>query len=78
VALKIADELFSKKENINTMSLKVKNGIKKITYTSIRVRECVSRPWKRVGKERWLIIEKLIDGSLKYYISNYSISFSPK
>ncbi len=33
--------------------------------------ECISRPWQKVGKERWLLVEKRIDGVLKYYISNY-------
>ena len=37
----------------------------------MRVYEAVARPYRRVGHARWLVVERLSDGSLKYYVSNY-------
>ncbi|BBH53212.1 IS701 family transposase [Fluviispira sanaruensis] len=74
-ALRIAEELFSKGSNIKIIQIRRKNENIKVEYVATRVMECISRPWQKVGKERWLLVEKRKDGVLKYYISNYSKTY---
>ena len=49
------------------LSLKKK---KKVKAVAVRVKEVNSAAYYRPGPERWLIIEKLSDGSFKYCVSN--------
>lgn len=65
------DLLFAEKKNIK--SLVLPSGIK-VEYVATRVYEAVARPFHCVGPERWLIIERMSDGSHKYYVSNFSKS----
>jgi SRSO17 transposase len=44
----------------------------------VRVREVISQAYYRPGAERWLVIEKLADGTIRYWISNASTSTSLK
>lgn len=41
-----------------------------------RVREVISQAYYRPGAERWLVIEKLEDGTIRYWVSNASESTS--
>ena len=38
----------------------------------VRVREVISQAYYRPGAERWLVIEKLADGTIRYWVSNAS------
>ena len=43
---------------------------KKVEVVALRVRETTTEAWRRPGPERWLLIERLSDGTHKYYVSN--------
>lgn len=43
-----------------------------------RVREVTTQAYFRPGAERWLVIEKLEDGTIRYWVSNASASTSLK
>src|SRR5215207_2307896 len=43
---------------------------KTVEVVALRVRETNTRAWRRPGAERWLLIERLGDGAVKYYVSN--------
>ena len=43
---------------------------KTIEVLAVRVRETITQAWRRPGVERWLLIERLSDGTVKYYLSN--------
>ena len=43
---------------------------KRVEVVALRVRETNTRAWRRPGAERWLLIERLNDGTVKYYLSN--------
>src|SRR5215470_11842128 len=43
---------------------------KTVLVAAVRVRETTTQAWRRPGPERWLLIERLSDGSYKYYLSN--------
>jgi SRSO17 transposase len=43
---------------------------KTVEIVALRVRETNTRAWWRPGAERWLLIERLSDGAIKYYVSN--------
>ena len=43
-----------------------------------RVREVISQAYYRPGAERWLVIEKLQDGTVRYWVSNASQATSLK
>ena len=45
---------------------------------AIRVKEVISQAFYRPGAERWLIIEKIANGTYKYYVSNAPIDTSLK
>ena len=70
-----AKELFSKTSNIKTCKVPLSTPKRVVCK---RVYEAVARPFHRVGPARWLVIEKLEDDSVKYYVSNYPKSVAPK
>jgi SRSO17 transposase len=41
-----------------------------VEVVALRVRETNTQAWRRPGAERWLLIERLSDGTIKYYVSN--------
>lgn len=41
-----------------------------VTVVALWVRETNTQAWQRPGAERWLLIERLSDGAVKYYLSN--------
>jgi SRSO17 transposase len=43
---------------------------KTVEVVALRVRETNTQAWRRPGAERWLLIERLSDGAVKYYLSN--------
>jgi SRSO17 transposase len=43
---------------------------KTVEVRALRVREAVAQAWRRPGPERWLLIERQNDGTVKYYVSN--------
>lgn len=43
---------------------------KTVEVVAIRVRETNTQAWRRPGAQRWLLIERLSDGTVKYYLSN--------
>lgn len=43
---------------------------KTVEVLAVRVRETNTQAWRRPGVERWLLIERLSDGTVKYYLSN--------
>lgn len=43
---------------------------KTVKVVALRVREAVAQAWRRPGPERWLLIERQSDGTVKYYVSN--------
>ena len=43
---------------------------KTVEVAALRVRETHTQAWRRPGAERWLLIERLSDGGVKYYLSN--------
>ncbi|MET0622205.1 MAG: IS701 family transposase [Pyrinomonadaceae bacterium] len=43
---------------------------KTVEIVALRVRETNTQAWRRPGAERWLLIERLSDGTVKYYLSN--------
>jgi SRSO17 transposase len=43
---------------------------KTVEVVALRVRETNTQAWRRPGAERWLLIERLSDGAVKYYVSN--------
>lgn len=43
---------------------------KTVEVVALRVRETNTQAWRRPGAERWLLIERLSDGTVKYYLSN--------
>jgi SRSO17 transposase len=60
---------------------KVKLALKTPKYVEIllvRVRETITQAWRRPGVERWLLIERLKDGTIKYYLSNAKRNVSIK
>lgn len=63
------DLLFADTKNIRTVTLPLASG-GKATYVAKRVYESVRRKHWVVGPERWLIIERLDDGSHKYYVAS--------
>jgi SRSO17 transposase len=42
---------------------------KTVEVVALRVRETNTQAWRRPGAERWLLIERLSDGAVKYYVS---------
>lgn len=52
-----------------TVRLPLKQA-KTVEVVAIRVRETNTQAWRRPGAERWLLIERLSDGAVKYYLSN--------
>lgn len=52
-----------------TVRLPLKRA-KTVEVVAIRVRETNTQAWRRPGAERWLLIERLSDGAVKYYLSN--------
>lgn len=69
--------LFENMDNIYKVRSN-RNYLKTRKFVAMRVYEAVARPFHRVGTERWLIIEKLSDGSHKYFISNCPPKMSVK
>lgn len=43
---------------------------KTVEVVAVRVREAVAQAWRRPGPERWLLIERQSDGTVKYWVSN--------
>lgn len=43
---------------------------KTVEVVALRVRETNTQAWRRPGAKRWLLIERLSDGAVKYYVSN--------
>lgn len=43
---------------------------KAVEVVALRVRETNTQAWRRPGAQRWLLIERLSDGAVKYYLSN--------
>jgi SRSO17 transposase len=43
---------------------------KAVEVLAVRVRETNTQAWRRPGAERWLLIERLSDETVKYYLSN--------
>lgn len=41
-----------------------------VEVVALRVREANTQAWRRPGAERWLLIERLGGGTVKYYLSN--------
>lgn len=72
-----AKALFADSEKERTCQLPLAKP-KSVHYVSMRVYETLARPYRRVGTPRWLVIERLSDGSLKYYVSNYDAHGSPE
>jgi SRSO17 transposase len=58
IALKLLDEIAPEKQP------------KTVEVVALRVRETNTQAWRRPGAERWLLIERLGDGAVKYYVSN--------
>jgi SRSO17 transposase len=52
-----------------TVRLKLKQK-EKVQVVARRVRETTTQAWRRPGPERWLLIERLSDGTHKYYVSS--------
>lgn len=72
-----ARELFDDLSNVRHALLPLKNG-GRASYVAKRVYE-TKRPGKfTVGPERWLIIERLNDGTHKYYVSSFGERVSPR
>lgn len=61
--------LFADTKNIHTSALPLASG-GKATYVAKRVYETVRRKDWVIGPERWLIVERLDDGSYKYYVAS--------
>lgn len=73
-----ASILFANKKNISKVILNHKTPVA-IEIVAKRVYEAVARSsLPRVGVMRWLVIERLSDGSHKYYVSNLPARFTPK
>lgn len=62
--------LFSENTNLLTADLPLQSG-GKATFVAKRVYETKKSQSFAVGKQRWLIIERLSDNSYKYYVSNF-------
>lgn len=77
-AAKIAEELFADKKNIQEVDLPLKSG-EKSSFVAVRVFETTRspKPNRTLGVERWLLSEKLGDGTHKYYVSNFPASTLP-
>jgi SRSO17 transposase len=73
-----AEEWFANEHNIQAVNLPLKKG-GKATFVAKRVYETQRSPYpaRCVGPARWLLIERLEDNSLKYYVSNFSEEASP-
>ena len=62
--------LFSHHSNVKNLVINHQKPVR-IEYVAIKVKDMIrgsSKP--RIGKERWLIIERLKDGTFKYIVSN--------
>jgi SRSO17 transposase len=51
---------------------------RKVKVLAVRVRETIAQAWRRLGPERWLLIEKRQDGSHCYWVSNAGVKNSIK
>lgn len=72
-----ADQAFSKPSNVRRVRIAHQKPVA-VEIVARRVLEVVSRPPQRVGPERWLVVERLRDGTYKYYVSNLGPDVSPK
>lgn len=72
-----AKDVFDKNIGIKKLVVPHKKPIN-IEFFATRVREIVRRPRQHAGPERWLIIERLRDGSFKYFVSNYDADVNPE
>jgi len=61
--------LFSDRANISKVKINHKTPVTVETVTK-RVYEPIRRPQHRVGPARWLVIERLSDGTHKYFVSS--------
>lgn len=67
--------LLQDKRSWETIDLPLKKK-KTVHAMAIRVREVTAQAYYRPGPERWLIMEKLSDDHMKYYVSNLPESVS--
>lgn len=70
--------LFATQENVTKVKINHKKQVV-VEVVAKRVFQAVARSTKpRVGPERWLIIERLSDGTFKYYVSSFPPTASLK
>lgn len=61
--------LFADPKNIRKVTLRHKRPAV-VEYVAMRVFEAIAHPFRRVGPERWLVVERLGDGTFKYYVAS--------
>jgi SRSO17 transposase len=76
-AKKWGELLFADDRNIHSVDLPLKSG-GKATYVAKRMYESVRQRTRVAGPARWLIIERLDDGSFKYYVASNPDQVSAK
>ena len=72
------DILFSSRSQVHRLKLRTQSGKTWVEFAAMRVFEAVARPFHTVGPERWLIVERLADGSRKYYVSSFPKEAKPR
>lgn len=70
-------DLFSDKRNIKRVKLKQQTE-KVVEFVAMRAYEAIARPFHTIGPARWVVIERLGDGTMKYYVSNHGAQVTPK
>lgn len=77
-AIEWGRRLFSDRKNVMKVKINHKTPVV-VEIVAMRVYEAVRRSTKpRVGPSRWLVIERLGDGTHKYYVSSFPEQASPK
>lgn len=69
--------LFSGRSNITKVKINHKTPVT-VEIVAKRVYEPVAHPFHRVGPARWLVIERLSDGTFKYYVASLPARATPK
>ncbi len=72
-----ARQLFADREYVTKVKIHHKTPIT-VEVVAKRVFEAVARPFRRIGPERWLVIERLSDGTFKYSVSSLPPRTTPK
>ncbi len=68
-----ASILFDKCSNIKRVRINHKTPVT-VEIVAKRVYEAIGHPFRRVGPSRWLLVERISDGSFKYYVSSLPVN----